>query len=217
MKQPIGRARLLGLVFGITIALSLAAVIGAQNEMLTNTTVINFGPINSTAPPTSPPLHVAVPNEVTIAKGETVTFMVNGGGHGVAIYPVSNQTTRADILEGLRNPHGLACADLTAQRAYLVTDGKGDVIVNIAADPIPPGPTHAPIFDYEPGRVFGAIGGIPGPFLNGAAGLATPPAQGVRLQHRFDKTGRFLVICMNRVHAARDHMFALVEVVGGPK
>ena len=38
----------------------------------------------------SAPLHVVVPDEVTIAKGGTVTFMVNGGGHGVAIYPVSH-------------------------------------------------------------------------------------------------------------------------------
>ena len=204
----------LAMVLAVTVAFSVAAVIEAQNELLTNTTVINFGPINSTAAPMSPPLHVVVPDSATIGKGETVTFMVNGGGHGVAIYPVSNHTTRADILEGLCNPHGLACADLTAQRAYLVTDAKGDVIVDIPTDPLPPGPTHAPVFDYQPGRVFGAMGGVPGPFLNGAVGLATPPAQGVRFQHRFDKTGRFLVICMNRVHAARDHMFALIDVVG---
>ena len=47
------------------------------------------------------PLHVVVPDDVTIAKGETVTFMVNGGGHGLAIYPVSQHTTRADIIDGL--------------------------------------------------------------------------------------------------------------------
>ena len=41
--------------------------------------------------------------------------------------------------------------------------------------------------------------------------------QGVRFQYRFDKTGRFLVICMNRVHSISDHMFGFVDVVGGPK
>ena len=93
-----------------------------------------------------------------------------------------------------------------------MTDDKGDVIINIPADT-----TLPPVFDYEPGRVFGAMGGIPGPFLNGAAGLALPPAQGVRFQYRFDKTGRFLVVCMNRVHTISDHMFGFVNVVGGPK
>ena len=216
MRQPNRRAKLLYWVFGITIAVSSAAVIEAQSQLLSDTTVMNFGPTNSSAPPMSPPLHVVVPDEVTIPKGETVTFMVNGGGHGVAIYPVSNHTTRADIIAGLCTT-GPGCGGPASQLPYLVKDDKGDVIIDIAADPIAHGPTHPPIFDYTPGRVFGAIGGIPGPFLNGAAGLATPPAQGVRFQYKFEKTGRFLVICMNRVHAISDHMFGFVEVVGGPK
>jgi len=210
MRQPNSRAALVS-VFGIAIALSLAAVIEAQDQLLTDTTVINFGPVNSTAPPMSAPLHVVVPDEVTIAKGETVTFMVNGGGHGVAIYPVSEHTTRADITEDLCFT-GPGCGLAASQGAFLVTDHKGDVIIDIPADTSLP-----PIYDYAPGRVFGAIGGIPGPFLNGAAGLAIPPAQGVRFQYKFEKTGRFLVICMNRVHSISDHMFGFVNVVGGPK
>jgi hypothetical protein len=186
----------------------VAAIIEAQNQLLSDTTVINFGPVNSSAPPMSPPLHVVVPDEVTISKGETVTFMVNGGGHGLAIYPVSNHTTRADIIAGLCDT-GPGCGLAASQTAHLVRDHKGDVIIDIPADT-----TLPPIFDYAPGRVFGAIGGIPGPFLNGALGLALPPAQGVRFQHRFDKTGRFLVICMNRVHSISDHMFGFVTVEG---
>src|SRR5207248_9465410 len=31
----------------------------------------------------------------------TVTFVVNGGGHGITIHPVSKNTTRADIAEDL--------------------------------------------------------------------------------------------------------------------
>ena len=204
-------SRLLSLVFGITIALSSAAFIEAQNQLLTDTTVMNFGPINSTAPPMTPPLHVVVPDEVTIPKGETVTFMVNGGGHGVAIYPVSEHTTRADIIDGLCTT-GPGCGLPASQGAFVVKDHKGDVIIDIPADA-----TLPPVFDYAPGRVFGAIGGIPGPFLNGAAGLALPPAQGVRFQYKFEKTGRYLVICMNRVHSISDHMFGFVNVVGGPK
>jgi hypothetical protein len=99
-----------------------------------------------------------------------------------------------------------------SQGAFQVKDHKGDLIIDIPGDT-----TLPPIFDYAPGRVFGAIGGIPGPFLNGAAGLAVPPAQGVRFQYKFEKTGRFLVICMNRVHSISDHMFGFVDVVGGPK
>ena len=216
MRKPKSRAAFPSLVFAITLALSSAAVIEAQNQLLSDTTVIHFGPINSTAAPMSAPLHVVVPEEVTIAKGETVTFMVNGGGHGVAIYPVSAHTTREDIIAGLCHA-GPGCGPAASQGAFLVKDHKGDVIVDIEADPIAPGPTHPPIFDYSPGRVFGAIGGIPGPFLNGAAGLAIPPAHGVRFQYKFEKTGRFLVICMNRVHSISDHMFGFVDVVGGPK
>ena len=91
-------------------------------------------------------------------------------------------------------------------------DHKGDVIIDIPADT-----TLPPIFDIASGRIFGAIGGTPGPFLNGAVGLALPPAQGVRFQYQFEKAGRYLVICMNRVHSISDHMFGFVNVVGGPK
>jgi plastocyanin len=213
VRQPNSqmRALTLSLMFGVTVALSSAAPVEAQSQLLSNTTVINFGPVNSTAPPMSAPLHVVVPDEVTIAKGETVTFMVNGGGHGVAIYPVSAHTTRADIIAGLCTT-GPGCGLPASQAAFLVKDHKGDVIIDIPADTTVP-----PIFDYAPGRAFGVIGGIPGPFLNGAPGLATPPAQGVRFQYQFEKTGRFLVICMNRVHSISDHMFGFVTVVGGPK
>src|SRR5262245_13512792 len=211
MRSPSKRAGLVSLVGGVALACSLAVITEAQSQLLSDTTVMNFGPVNSTAPPMSPPLHVVVPDEVTIAKGETVTFMVNGGGHGVAIYPVSHGTTRADIIAGLCDT-GPGCGLPASQAAYLVRDHKGDVIIDIPADT-----TLPPIYDYAPGRVFGAIGGIPGPFLNGAAGLALPPAQGVRFQYKFEKTGRFLVICMNRVHSISDHMFGFVEVVGGPK
>ena len=54
--------------------------------------------------------HLLVPDDVTIAKGGTVNFIVNGGGHGIAIHEVSNKTTRADIAEdfcdGLTNETG---------------------------------------------------------------------------------------------------------------
>jgi len=43
------------------------------------------------------PTHFLLPNDVAIKKGGTVTFIVNGGGHGIAIHQVSKNTTRADI------------------------------------------------------------------------------------------------------------------------
>lgn len=217
MRQPSNRAGLLSLVFGITIALSVVAI---QAQLLTDTTVMQFGALNMSTPapgPTPFPYHVVVPDEVTIAKGETVTFKVNGGGHGLAIYPVSAHTQRSDIIDDLctagpgPGPGNVCNADHPLP--HLVTDHKGDVVIDIPA--APPGP---PIFDVSPGRLLGAIGGSPGPFLNGAADPATPTsADGVRFQYKFEKTGRYLVICMNRVHSIRDHMFGFVEVVGGPK
>ena len=217
MRQTSNRAGLVSLVLGITIALSVVVIQGQL--LLTDTTVMYFGALNMSAPPPGPtpfPYHVVVPEEVTIAKGETVTFKVNGGGHGLAIYPVSKHTQREDIIDGLctagpgPGPGGVCNADHPL--AHLVKDGKGDVIIDIPA--APPGP---PIFDVSPGRIFAAIGGIPGPFLNGALDPANATSEGVRFQYKFEKTGRYLVICTNRVHSIRDHMFGFVEVVGGPK
>jgi plastocyanin len=45
--------------------------------------------------------HFLLPDDVTIRKGGTVTFVVNGGGHGIAIHEVNKKTTREDIAEDL--------------------------------------------------------------------------------------------------------------------
>src|SRR5262245_51557498 len=76
--------------------------------------------------------HVLVPDEVTIRKGGTVTFRVNGGGHGIAIYPVSKKTTREDITEDLcvHDPATHLCVDPTfANGAHSITDGKGKQVI----------------------------------------------------------------------------------------
>ena len=174
--------------------------------------IVDFGPPHPQ--PAAPANHVLVPDEVTIFKGGTVTFLVNGGGHGVAIYPVAKQTTRADIEEDLcpGGPGAPSCVGPTANPAFLITDRKGDLIVDTGVS------TGVPFYDYAPARVLAAIGGS-AVFLNGSTDPAVPPppppAPGVRLQHRFEKTGRFLVICMNRSHAINDYMFGFVNVVGG--
>ena len=45
--------------------------------------------------------HFLTPDDATVRKGGTVIFVVNGGGHGLAIHPVSKNTTREDIAEDL--------------------------------------------------------------------------------------------------------------------
>jgi plastocyanin len=212
MRKTSSRAGLISLLFGITIGFSV--VVTQAQLLLTDTTVMEFGPLNMSpfAGPTPPEYHFVVPDEVTIAKGETVTFKVNGGGHGVAIYPVSAHTQRPDIIDGLCTVGpGFACGS-NHQEAHLVKDRKGDVVIDIPADT-----SNPPFFDISPGRIFGAMGGTAPPFLNGAANPATPTSpDGVRFQYRFEKTGRYLVICTNRVHSIRDHMFGFVQVVGRP-
>jgi plastocyanin len=217
MRQTSNRAGLTSLVFGITIALSVV-VIQAQ-LLLTDTTVMYFGALNKSAPPPGPTTfdyHIVSPEEVTITKGETVTFKIIGGGHGLGIYPVSKHTQRADILDDLcldgpgPGPGGVCNA--FHPLAHQVTDAKGDVVIDIP--PASPGP---PIFDVAPGRIFAAAGSNASPFLVGALDPASPTSDGLRFQYKFEKTGRYLVICINRVHSIRDHMFGFVEVVGGPK
>src|SRR5918993_1279776 len=62
--------------------------------------VVNFGhPVHPQ--PAAPNHHGLYPNDVTIFKGGTVTFTMHGAGHGIAIYPVSKNTTRAHIAEDL--------------------------------------------------------------------------------------------------------------------
>jgi hypothetical protein len=51
-------------------------------------------------------------------------------------------------------------------------------------------------------------------FLNGGtipAGTTTP-SDGQLITYRFLKTGRYLVICMNRTHFLNDWMFGFVNV-----
>jgi hypothetical protein len=63
---------------------------------------------------------------------------------------------------------------------------------------------------YEPGRLMSAGGHQ---FLNGD--IAQPPTPGQLITYSFLKTGRYLVICMNRSHLLNDWMFGFVNVVGG--
>ena len=164
--------------------------------------------------------HQLTPEEVTIVKDGQVTFQVHGPGHGIAIYEVSKDTVRDDIGQylcpgfdriapaeshpcrtGLGAP-GVGAANAGA--AHDIADGKGDVV--IVAEAANTTPTGNRVWS-EPGRLM-AAGGIQ--FLNGG----TTAADGQLVAYRFLKTGRYLVICINRSHSLNDWMFGFVNVVG---
>ena len=122
----------------------VAIVLMGANQDLTNKpavqdALVNFGYPEHPQPP-APAHHTLYPDEVTIFKGGTVTFTMHGMGHGIAIYPVSKNTTRAHIGSTL-------------------TSG------------------------------------------------------GSQVRYRFAEDGRYLVICINRVHSINDWMFGFVNVV----
>jgi hypothetical protein len=50
-----------------------------------------------------------------------------------------------------------------------------------------------------------------GVFLTGS----TPTRGGTEVRYRFEKSGRYLVICINRSHYINDWMFGFVNVQGG--
>jgi hypothetical protein len=172
--------------------------------------LVNFGYPEHPQPPT-PAHHTLYPDEVTIFKGGTVTFTMHGMGHGIAIYPVSKNTTRAHIAEdlcqgasGAEYPDPAFCnvANATAALPYSITDGEGHVVIDIAEFP-----TQRQV-DSTPGQLFSA-GGLPGVLLTGS----TLTSQGSQVRYRFAEDGRDLVICINRVHSINDWMFGFVNVV----
>jgi hypothetical protein len=151
---------------------------------------------------------VVVPDETTIREGGTVTFVVNGGGHGIAIYPVSKNTTREDITAQLcaHDPVTNACTDPTFANAdHTIRDGKDNVVMITGTNP----PFQR--VDDPTDRLLATstqIGNVAGVFLTGA----TATTAGTHLQVRFSKQGRFLAICMNRGHYLSNWMFGFVNV-----
>jgi hypothetical protein len=174
--------------------------------------IVNFGHPVHPQPP-APDLHILDPNDVTIFKGGTVTFTMHGMGHGLAIYPVSKNTTRTDIAEdlcqgvfGSTQPDPFACnvPNATAALPYSITDGSGRVVIDIVEFP-----TQRQV-DSTPGQLFSA-GGLPGVLLTGS----TLTTRGSQVRYRFAEHGRYLVICINRVHSINDWMFGFVNVKYG--
>jgi len=192
---------------GLTVALSLTTIAGAaaqEDRHTSDNVIVNFGsPTNLTG---GAPNQVVVPDEAQLRKGGTVTFIVNGPGHGVAIYPVSKNTTRDDITAQLC-AHNPVCGDTTFANAdHTIVDGKGNTVIVTGTNP--------PLSRVDDGtdRLLATstqTGIVPGPFLPGTMADGTA---GTRLQFRFEKSGRYLVVCMNRGHYLANWMFGFVTV-----
>jgi plastocyanin len=256
------------------VALALGSVVRADdrrgrdndddNKVVADAIVVHFGQAQPQTPDAAPVgvavTHFLTPNDVTIKKGQAVNFVVNGGGHGIAIHEVSKKTTRDDIARDLCDGNTPENADPILDRRaraavcngtvvtpttingtqvnvtgtqnldYSITDGKDDLViqsgfnVNIPATPATPAIVIAnPRIDdiQHSHRLLGTSGRavgdttVPGAnpagaFLTGSAAPATP---GNRINVTFLRTGRYLVICMNRAHSLNDHMFGFVNVV----
>ena len=117
-------------------------------------------------------------------------FVMNGGGHRVLIFSVSKDTTRLDIEEDLCQGGVTVCNTTigTESQQYLITDGKGDLIIDTQTS------AQQRFLDYLPGQLV-ALGG---PLvLTGTT--ATPGSVFHTARYRFEKTGRYLVIAGARV------------------
>ena len=181
---------------------------------------LQTGGIGGPTDPCAYMLHHLTPEEVTIEKGGQVTFQVHGGGHAMAVYEVSKDTTRDEVGQFLcpgddpstiADPASHHC-DLSAANAnaqHLIADGHGDVVIVAAANVTNAHPDNR--VWYEPGRLMSA-GGMQ--FLNGGTTPAGADSNGQLVTYRFLKTGRYLVICMNRTHFLNDWMFGFVNVTG---
>jgi hypothetical protein len=183
---------------------------------------LQTGAIGGPADPCSYQLHHLSPEEVTVTKGGQVTFQVHGGGHGIMIYEVDKDTTREDLGQflcagadpaTLADPTAHVC-NLSAANAnapHLISDADGDVVIVVS-----PNPTNANVHPlnrvwYEPGRLMSAGAQQ---FLNGGTVPAGAASNGQLVSYRFLKNGRYLVMCMNRVHSLNDWMFGFVNVQG---
>jgi hypothetical protein len=197
-------------VVAAALALSLAIPLTARthdHNTPPSDIVVNFGDPIVLAGAAN---QVLVPDDATIQKGGTVTFVVNGPGHGIAIYPVSKKTTREDITAQLcaHDPVTNACVDPAFANAdHTILDGRENVVIVTGTNP----PFQR--IDDPTDRLLATstqIGNLAGVFLTGTTATTTA----TQLQIRFDKKGRYLVVCMNRNHYLANWMFGFVNVGG---
>ena len=188
-------------------------------------TVCLQGPtgIGGPADPCSYKLHHLTPEEVTIKQGGEVTFQVHGGGHGFAIYEVSKETTREEIGQFLcpgADPKSIAdpgqhdcnLSAINADAEHTVKDGQGKVVL-VAQKNLTGAPgTHPHNRVWSPEDRLVSAGGMQ--FLNGGTVPAGANSNGQLITYQFLKNGRYLVLCINRVHFLNDWMFGFVNVTG---
>jgi hypothetical protein len=181
---------------------------------------LQTGAIGGPADPCAYKLHHLIPEEVTVVKDGEVTFQVHNGGHAPAIYEVSKDTTRdalgqflcaGDDPETIADPTHHVC-NLSAANAsgpHVISDGHGNVVI-VAAPNVTNAHPDNRVWS-PPGRLM-SVGGRQ--FANGGTTPAGPNSDGQLVTYQFLKTGRYLVICMNRTHFLNDWMFGFVNVVG---
>jgi plastocyanin len=198
-----------------------------QKRRAVRNAVVQFGaPQPQTPDGTAPPpgslagavTHFLAPDDVRIRQGGTVTFVVNGGGHGIAIHPVSRNTTRADIAkdlcDGIENEGdrasrftfcngtivtGVGTIVGTQNLAYEITDGREKLVIDVPqnvgnANPRVDDATHTHRLLATSGRVP-VLGASPPPASDNPAGAflvgtapATPPATGFMPGNRIQVT-----------------------------
>src|SRR5262245_64155648 len=92
-------------VLSLAVASPMAGGNDDKDKKVPQDALVEFGALVTPAPAANTVeaavTHFLLPDDVTIQKGGTVTFVVNGGGHGIAIHRVSKKTTRQDIAEDL--------------------------------------------------------------------------------------------------------------------
>lgn len=179
---------------------------------------LQLGGIGGPADPCAYKLHHLMPEEVTIRRGGQVAFQIHGGGHGLAIYEVDDDTTRDQIGQFLcagvdpatvSDPTQVPCngSATNANATHNVADGHGDIVISVPANTTNAHPENR--VWSEPGRLMSAGAHQ---FLNGGTIPAGPTSNGQLISYRFLKKGRYLVICMNRFHFFNDWMFGFVNV-----
>jgi hypothetical protein len=184
---------------------------------------LQSGAIGGPADPCSYKIHHLTPEEVTIKQGGEVTFQVHGGGHGFAIYEVSKDTTRQELGQYLcmgEDPKDIADPTLhacnllatNADALHEIKDGHGKVVI-VARPNLTGAPgLHPDNRVWSPENRLMSAGGMQ--FLNGGTVPAGPTSNGQLITYQFLKNGRYLVLCINRVHFLNDWMFGFVNVTG---
>jgi hypothetical protein len=182
---------------------------------------LQTGAIGGPADPCSYKIHHLTPEEVTIKQGGEVTFQIHGGGHGFAIYEVSKDTTREELGQYLcagEDPkdlptpalHVCNLSPVNADAEHTVKDGQGKVVL-VARENLTGAPgTHPHNRVWSPENRLVSSGGMQ--FLNGGTVPAGPGSNGQLITYQFLKNGRYLVLCINRVHFLNDWMFGFVNV-----